>query len=159
MNGFIKSIVSFMLLAPLILHVVPNESYKKYISYYIGLLFILILIRPIGNLLNIEDWMQEKWKEYHVKFEMDTSFKDNSFAEWTQEKILDYVKETGKNYGLEVESCNATIETDMSLSSYGQVCKLQIRLRENNEDFRVEQLKRSLAKTFSLESSDIIVER
>lgn len=60
---------------------------------------------------------------------------------------------------MEVESCSATIETDMSLLSYGQVCKLQIQLRENNEDFRVEQLKRSLAKTFSLESNDIIVER
>lgn len=152
MNGFIKSVVSFMLLSPLILHAIPNESYKKYISYYIGLLFILVLIQPIGSLLNIEEWMNEKWKEYNITFDIDKmeSLSINSVSNWTQEKILDYVKDTGKSYDLEVKSCEATIETDMTLASYGQVNKLQIQLSQNKEDFKVEQFKRSLSKTFSI---------
>jgi hypothetical protein len=65
MIEWIKGIVAFMILEPLIFLIVPNEHYKKYISYYLALLFILVLIQPIGNMLNVDTWYQ--WIEELLK--------------------------------------------------------------------------------------------
>jgi hypothetical protein len=61
MTEWMKSIVAFMIFSPLISLVIPNEHYKKYISYYLAILFLLVLLQPIGKILDVDGWWQ--WLE------------------------------------------------------------------------------------------------
>ena len=47
--GYIKGIVFFSLFANLILDFMPNINYKKYIKVLIGILLIIVILKPILN--------------------------------------------------------------------------------------------------------------
>lgn len=157
MNEWIKSIVAFMLFVPFVLHIIPNESYRKYISYYLALLLILILLEPISKVLNIEDFMQSSWKTYTQQLEKELERQEtaDSLTTWTNEQIDNYIKTTAKNYGLQVTSTNVTIDTKVNSNTYGQVLHLTIKVVSISDEIKVEQLKKSLSRTFLTEVEDI----
>ena len=62
--GYIKGIVFFSLFANLILDFMPNINYKKYIKVLIGILLIIVILKPI---LNFDLQVDEKINEMETK--------------------------------------------------------------------------------------------
>lgn len=62
---WLYGIVGYFLIVTIIMQILPKDSYKKYISVYVGLLLMLIILQPLSNLLGVEDTIWEVFfKEY-----------------------------------------------------------------------------------------------
>ena len=50
-TSYLTTIAGFLIFMAFAQLIIPNESSKKYINFIIGLIFIVIIINPIGNLI------------------------------------------------------------------------------------------------------------
>lgn len=55
--GWMKSLVLYLIMSGLVLNMAPSGNYRKYISFFAGLLIVIIMVRPLSFLLkfNAED--------------------------------------------------------------------------------------------------------
>lgn len=51
-TDWIRSIIIYMLLVSVLLHLIPDESYRKYVRIAVGLLLLLIVIEPVSSLFS-----------------------------------------------------------------------------------------------------------
>lgn len=54
---WIQNIAFYLILITVLLHMLPDSDYKKYIRFFTGLILILLLITPVLKLLHIDYWL------------------------------------------------------------------------------------------------------
>lgn len=50
-------IVCYLCLMRVLLHVIPDTGLKKYVRFFLSLLFLLVLVEPVGAWIGAEDFM------------------------------------------------------------------------------------------------------
>ena len=81
--SWVKSGLLFGIFASVILMLSPNKSYMKHISLVVGMLFILVMIHPVMELLNLDGRTYASYIENLLMHE-------NTQDEMTQEHIALY---------------------------------------------------------------------
>ena len=59
---WIRSLVSFMILMTVIMNLLPDKKYEKYLRLFTGMVFLLLFFAPISNLNRIEAQMAEAFE-------------------------------------------------------------------------------------------------
>lgn len=54
---WLSQIVCYLCLMTVLLHVIPETGLKRYVKFFLGLLFILVVLEPLGNLIGGEDFL------------------------------------------------------------------------------------------------------
>ena len=78
LSQWIQNVTFYFVIVTLILQIVPNKSYRKYIQFITGLILILVLAEPILHFtettLSLESYqkeLQEFEEEIHALGEME----------------------------------------------------------------------------------------
>lgn len=66
---WVKNVAFYMIIFTVFLQTVPNNTYKKYIQFFTGLILIIMLAQPILKVFSIEQEFQSFYKdaEYQQK--------------------------------------------------------------------------------------------
>lgn len=51
--GWMRSVIFYLLLAGLALHMAPTSGYRKYVRYFIGLVVLVLLAKPVSYLFHL----------------------------------------------------------------------------------------------------------
>lgn len=62
--SWIQNLACFFILASAVMHFLPDNSYKKYVQFYMGLLLILVILSPVLQFTGLENKVQEFVKEF-----------------------------------------------------------------------------------------------
>lgn len=84
---WMKSIAYFMILVTILMHVIPDQGYQKYIRFFTGALLVILLLSPIWKLIGMGENLQKIYQ--------------GSVYEETVERIQEagsYLKEMGKGH-------------------------------------------------------------
>lgn len=84
--GWMKNLACYFILLSAVMHLLPDNSYKKYIQYYMGLLLILILLSPVFQFLKLDDKIGDS-VDYYIEEE------DKSREQWEN-----YAREIEEQY-------------------------------------------------------------
>lgn len=60
---WIENVAFYMVLVVAFMQMIPGESYKKYIRFFVGLILILMLTGPLFKLLGINKIYNQKYKK------------------------------------------------------------------------------------------------
>ena len=93
--GYIKGIVFFSLFANLILDFMPNINYKKYIKVLIGILLIIVILKPILNFDFLLNEINDKVED--VSFELNNDLQVDEKINEMETKIYERILE-GENF-------------------------------------------------------------
>lgn len=52
---WIKNIAFYMVLATAVMQVLPDDSYKKYLRFFTGMVLILLLMTPVLSIFDMEE--------------------------------------------------------------------------------------------------------
>lgn len=52
--AWIKNIAYYMILITAFLHIVPNETYRKYIKFFTGMTLVLLMLSPLIQLFGMD---------------------------------------------------------------------------------------------------------
>lgn len=87
--SWVKSGLLFTILASVILLLSPDKSYRKHISLVIGLLFILVMIHPVMDVMNLDDKTYISYLENFLMLEgTQENMSDNHIAMYEESVAL-----------------------------------------------------------------------
>ena len=95
LTEYIKWIVFFSLFANLILDFMPNINYKKYIKVLIGILLIIVILKPILNFDFLLNEINDKVDD--VSFELNNDLQVDEKINEMETKIYERILE-GENF-------------------------------------------------------------
>ena len=61
---WLSQIVCFLCLMTLLLHVIPDTGMKRYVRFFLGILFLMVVMEPLGKLAG--------GKAFFVNFELES---------------------------------------------------------------------------------------
>ncbi len=143
--NWIRNVVIYMILNAIVMNLLGNKSYKKYVSIVSGMILVLIIISPLMNYLDLEDTL-----DYYLQandFAVETSeFKndlnrmeeaqsDAIFAGY-EEKIMLQVEKLLQEEKLKLISFDLTIDRNGKSPTFGEILQMNIRaeLEQSEED-------------------------
>lgn len=82
--SWVKSLVCYYILLSAVTNFLPDNSFKKYIQYYLGLLLILVMLSPVFQVTGIQkeidrcvEELGETFKDRETWEERAESFEEN----------------------------------------------------------------------------------
>lgn len=141
---WIKNIVIYMIMNTIIMNLLGNKSYKKYISIVSGMILVLIVVSPLMKFMKLDENL-----DYYLQindFAIETSeFKNDLnrmeeeqsnaiFAEY-QDKIKVQVKNLLLEEAVYLESFDLTIDKNTKSKTFGEIIRMDITANiEQNEE-------------------------
>lgn len=61
-----KNLAFYMVLVTTVVQMIPNNSYKKYVRFFIGLILIVMLAEPVFRILDIKDTFLDTYNSIEV---------------------------------------------------------------------------------------------
>lgn len=130
--GWVKNIVCFYIFMAIILHLLPQESYRKYVRFFSGMLLTILVVAPALSLFGKEEALMQKISQAGFFQELDNVKMDTKYLEQTQKKA--YVKEYEK-----------AIEMDVSQIAEGREMQVVWAKVQLSEEYQVESIRMEVA--------------
>ena len=69
--SWIQNVACFFVLLSAVMNFLPDNSYKKYVQFYMGLLLILVILSPVFQFTGLQalETEKEEWQERAGKWE------------------------------------------------------------------------------------------
>ncbi len=145
MNDWIKSIVIFTIFSSLVMFLLPDEKYRKYIRTAIGFVMVLIVINPILTLSDLSDYLSFDY--FYQAAGCSVSESDTGYYRDLMENMIEeYIRD---NYLLETQ---VGIRFDDSYV----ISNMEVVLYEDGEDFE-EQIRNDIAESFGVAAENISI--
>lgn len=121
LSAWIQSIVIFTIFFSLVLYLVPEEKYKKYIQSVIGIVMIVVVITPVLKLLSSGKKLDLEY-EYAAIGSFVTENDNSYYQDVMEEMVSGYLEE---QYGI---SCDVVLQLDDAF----QIQKMELTITEKN---------------------------
>lgn len=81
--SWMRNLVCYFILLSAVMHVLPDNSYKQYIRYYMGLLLILLILSPVLQITGIQE-KKDIFENEFQESEDDREAWEQKAAEWEE---------------------------------------------------------------------------
>lgn len=172
---WVKNIAVFYIIASLVMHLIPGKNYQKYIKLFLGIITIILLLKPLGEILKLED-NYRNYLNNNLNFQMQESLKSELqiVDELQKEAVIgDYkekIRENIKNYveSIEIKYIDADVEIELNeqKSNFGGITGISVYVDDNgitdssvnpSEELISIEIKKYLANFYNLDKRNINV--
>ena len=146
---WIKNIAFYLIIFTAIMNCVSNKAYKKYITFFSGILLVVVVISPFKNLAGENEWMDYFFELEGLKMDFN-SYKtdldrinideDARMMEAYKEEIKNQITYVVTKNGLKVRDIELTIDEDKNSDYYYVPKKIIIRASYNDDGFVDEKI-------------------
>lgn len=93
---WIRNVAFYLVIITAIIQILPNDTYKKYIHFFTGLVLILLLMTPILKILGMENLSDPLWKKERLKLKLEKIEKETEYLQGENIEVGD-IKIGGEN--------------------------------------------------------------
>ncbi len=142
---WVRNILFFLLLVSLTEILLPSGKYGKYIRFFTGMVMILLTVRPLLAMFQLEDRLAGYFDHFSFQMETDELNREILGIERQRlDRIADsYELEAERNIavmaaeeGLELSEVKAAVERDREKENYGQIRHILLVIREDSSGDR-----------------------
>ena len=141
--GWIRNLIVFFLFVTVIEHLLPGDSYRKYVRLFSGMVMILLVLKPLSQKLQIEERIARYYESFVFRYEAD-ELKENilgieeqrleqMIAQYEEAVELD-VKQMAEDMGFAVRDCRVKIDGEESSEHFGTVTRIYLTVSEESAD-------------------------
>ena len=98
---WVKNIVCFYIFMNIIIHLLPKDSYRKYVRFFSGMLLMILVATPVLSVLGQEEVLMQKISQAGFFQELDNIKLDTAHLEQTQKKA--YLQEYERAIEMDIE--------------------------------------------------------
>ncbi|MDE6025906.1 MAG: stage III sporulation protein AF [Lachnospiraceae bacterium] len=154
--GWMKSLIIYLVISGMVLNMTPSGNYKKYISFFTGLLVVIILAKPLTLIFRFSVGDLEK-----ITYSMESYFENRKILsdgddmyDYYDMGIRDSIRVSVEELGYKVLDVSVTTDEDKNLLN------VKIILNEDSKNVDEDAIKNHLIDVYYLEKSSInIVKR
>lgn len=132
---WVKNIVVYMIINTIIMNLLGNKSYKKYVSIVSGMILVLIVISPLTKLLKLDDNMDYflQFNDFAIEsadfknelYQVEEAQSDAIFSEY-KEKIKKQVQELMVTEDVYLNTFQVTVDRKTDSSTFGEILSMKI---------------------------------
>ena len=164
---WVKNIACFYIIASLVMHIIPGKSYLQHIKVFLGIVTIILLLKPIGSLFSFEDKLgTELKKNFNVQMEEELLRDLELVGEYQKEAVVgDYlnviknnIKDYVENMGVVYDACHVSLNLDETSENYGGIEKIELSIELEDtsaKGFYEIEIKKYLANFYNLSERNI----
>ena len=172
---WIRSLVSFMLLMTMIINLLPDKKYEKYLRLFTGVVFLLLFFSPLTDLNGIETKMAGAFERITFRTDAQLLKKEiiDADGERMQQMISQYkllleqeLRAMAETVGAECKQAEVIIESDPDHGSFGQLKQVTMvfyldkdveseKKRETNR--RISELRTQIGEYYGVEEGNIAI--
>ncbi|MCD8338429.1 MAG: stage III sporulation protein AF [Lachnospiraceae bacterium] len=162
MTQWMKTLAGSMCVLTILLHLVPDGRFAKYVRFYAGLVFFLVAINPALELLGDEnqleqllalEFLKEEYYDLETAAEGLSDLKNEQILEAYQAELERQVAEIASAYGL------MAVSTEITFGGDGYSIETISIIAENSsgegDEAALEKTKTELAGLYLLPESEI----
>lgn len=154
--GWMKSLIIYLIISGMVLNLTPSGNYKKYISFFTGLLVVIILAKPLTMIFKFSVGDLEKityGMEYYFENNKILSDSDDMY-DYYDMGVRDSIRVSVEELGYQV--LDVSITTDENKNILG----VKIILNESSNHVDEDEIKNRLIEVYYLKKDSInIVKR
>lgn len=134
--AWIRNIVVFMMINTIIMNLLGNKSYKKYVSIASGMILVLIVVSPLVKILKLQENLDYFLESHNFTLDvsdfknelnqMETDQKDKLLTDY-KGQIKSQVKELLMRDKVYLKSFDVQIDMDSESKTYGQILKMNVK--------------------------------
>lgn len=154
--SWMKSVVIYLILSGLVLRLVPEKNYSRYISFFMGLIMIIILSRPIIYIFKLDKDNYMEQLERNVDNFLKVNSYDNmnsgnkSYASYYELSLNEAIKYECKNAGYNVQDVSIITDDEKNVLS----CMIYI-----NGDYDENIIKNLINDVYKIDALSIYIIR
>ena len=159
--GWIKNLAFFFIFLTVILNLLPDEKYRKYVKSFLGLLLLLVVCKPLFALFGLGDVLAgylrmesigEKFNELENSAEILNDETYDYYREAVLAEVCAQVKEAARAHGLTPEEGQAQMRSDGS-----GLRLLSVHVR--GEERASESFQKEMMQTYELTAAQVQITR
>ena len=163
MKEWLGKIAGILCIMTIMLQLLPEGSFGKYVKFYASLLYLLVAAGPVLRLFTQEDLLErflrlELLKEEHYDLESAVAglqdLKNETFQNVYEQELICQFEEIVQAYGAFAENIRIQFEEDETLREVN----IKIRAMDEAAAGASEKIKREIAGIYGLEQEQIQVE-
>ena len=125
--GWVKNLVCFYIFLTVILRLLPQSHYQKYVRFFSGMLLMILVFSPVLSLLGKEGALLQKISQAGFFQDMDNLKMDTAHLEQAQKEV--YLREYERAVGMDISR----------MAEARQLYASQVKVRLS-EDYQVESI-------------------
>ena len=140
--SWMKNIAFFLILSGLLLQLLPDGKYRKYLKFFSGMILVILVASPVNHWFGLEEQLVRAaeefvWEQQAVEIQEQFILADEARYDQLQREyetlIAEQAGSVANAYGYEIEDCRAELVLDTESESFGQVSSLTVILRPEEE--------------------------
>lgn len=166
LKKWVCSIVCYLCFVQVIEQLLPNDSYRKYVRFFCGLLLIILVATPLADLSGLsqklEDaWrmaaLKEEWASLNMEQEGLSQLREQMIHEACREEIERQIAEVAKGNGMDQAQAEVDFETGgTEILNIREVC-ISGTYTEGNEDAIQEAVLQELSSIYQIGREDVAI--
>ncbi|MFP4698407.1 MAG: stage III sporulation protein AF [Eubacteriales bacterium] len=133
--SWIKNILIYIILVTIILNLLPQGQYRKYIKVFTGLVLIIIIIQPLAKLNNLDRELSTKLLDENLNIEQEGLKRQyDDFTEEQEKMIIESYMSELKNQiiflleqdGIYIKDVGIEVNKNRESDKYGTIEKIFI---------------------------------
>lgn len=145
MVEWVRNILLFTVFFSVVLYMMPNENYRKYIQTAIGFVMIIVIINPVVDVLGCAGKLS-----FSIRYEMANEDYIDMEDEYYKDVIGAVIENSiSEEYKLD-SKVSVSINSDNSISRIEVIC-------ENIDEENAEKLRNELSQKYSIKEDMVII--
>ena len=135
---WVKNIAVFYIIATLVKNLVPGEKYGKYIKLFLGIVLIVLILKPIGKIVNLEGQYEKLLGDFTYKtmsneltgqLEMSGQNRQQIIISEYTKGIENEIKEYVDSLGAYCTDCSIEIDLNPESDRYGMISMVRLQVQ------------------------------
>lgn len=135
---WVKNIAVFYIIATLVKNLVPGEKYGKYIKLFLGIVLIVLILKPIGKIVNLEGQYEKLLGDFTYKtmsneltgqLEMSGQNRQQIIISEYTKGIENEIKEYVDSLGAYCTGCSIEINLNPESDRYGMISMVRLQVQ------------------------------
>lgn len=164
--GWLQDIAVFFIMMTAVMNILPDAKYRRYVQFFLGLVMMVVLIRPIlafGDLDGVLTETLEKLTfEEEVRGMEDSMIRVEGIQEEVlldayEEEICRQIRQFLEGMGMIPVKVEAELEQEKEETAVEKITVVIRREEEQENTFREREVKKELAEVYQISEAHIIV--
>lgn len=153
--SWFKQIFMFSILASLLVNIMPDEKYAKYMRFITRLLIIIIVLTPLLKIFGQKNSIANSldfFMDYDMPYQSDEGDAIEGMQRVVSSEVCKEVQRIGQNHGVLVDDVMTYMCTDSESADYGTILLIEVQVKQHGN---MEAMQKDIAGYFGMEMEDV----
>lgn len=151
---WIRSLVCYLILMTMVVNLIPNKKYENYLRLFAGIIFLMLVFAPFGNLNSVEEQVAEAFSRLTFQNEakiLKREIEDIDGARMTKlvehyaDAIESDLERMAEDQECECKHVAVRLDEELESGTFGRVTAVEMTISDKREDRLEIEIVRDLA--------------